>query len=88
MPGGVKHPTSGSGRFAVAALRLVAIAILGIYAAKLTSFLSVKKTTLPFKTLDELAADDEFTIVLSSGGVQHLLLEVCIGNVIYANLIE
>ena len=57
---------------------MLVIVVIGVYTANLMSFLSVKKNYLPMSTLEDLANNEDYDILLRETGAQRGFLQVII----------
>ena len=58
--GHVIQPRVSSIRFLVGTWLFISVALYATYTANLTAFLAVKRTTMPFDTLSEMASQTEY----------------------------
>ena len=69
-------PSAGSLRISLCVFWLLPLLLGWLYCANLTASLTTVETRPPFNTLEELAEDTEFTLIVNSGSVQRSLMEV------------
>ena len=55
---------------------MLIIVVIGVYSANLMSFLSVKKSDLPISTLEDLANNEDYDILLRETGAARGFLQV------------
>ena len=65
--GSVLHPLHTSSRIIYSCYALGWIILMATYTAYLVSFLSVKKEVIPFRTMSELAENDDYTLGVLGG---------------------
>ena len=69
-------PSQGAVRLCLGLLWLLPLIVGWMHGANLTASLATVERTPPLNSLEELANDTEYTILLSAGSVQRLLFEV------------
>ena len=65
-----------SSRFILGPWILACVAVAALYTGNLVAYLSVTELTMPFETLDEMAAQTYYKYGYSGGDVTRVLLEV------------
>ncbi|XP_067671609.1 glutamate receptor ionotropic, kainate glr-3-like [Haliotis asinina] len=68
--GSLHPPQHTPGRFLYASWWLFCIIIVAVYKGNLVAILSVVEENIPFNTIDELAENDDFKILISKGSFQ------------------
>ena len=76
LSGGEILPSAGSSQCTIAMFWFIAFLVGSLYAANLTASLAIVKQSPPFETLQQLADDKDYKILLNAGSVHRLLLEV------------
>ena len=70
------HHDTLSTRAIIAALYVFSVLLFATYSGNLIASLSVHKFGFLFNSLEELAADKEYTLVINKGGAHRTILEV------------
>ena len=68
-------PSADSGKISLGVFWFLPLLVGWFYCANLTASLTTVETQPPFNTLEELAEDTEYTLIVS-GGSHRLILEV------------
>ena len=72
------QPRSSAGKIYMSFLWLTFLVVAATYTANLVATLATQKPKVPYKTLDEVAVDDEFTLLIWPHSIQRIVLEVLV----------
>ena len=76
------QPKSSAGKIYMSFLWLTFLVVAATYTANLVATLSTQKPKVPYKTLDEVAEDDKFTLLIWPHSIQRIVLEVHILHIL------